>query len=445
MKLLGVGDIHLGRTPSRLPDTLPVSARELGPASAWKCTVDFALEEEVDAVLLAGDVVEQEDDFFEAYGDLRRGVERLTEAGVRVLAVSGNHDGQVLPRLADAVPDLRLVGRDGRWEQVDIEGRNGGRAHVLGWSFPEREVTESPLAAPGSPLASASASASRTGPLIGLLHCDRDAPPGSRYAPVSSSELERAPVDAWLLGHIHKPDELDAPRPSGYLGSLTGLDPGEPGPHGPWIFDWIGGELVATHMPLAPLRWEEVEVDVSELESVIDLDGLITDALDDLHARIVDLLPPLRPRAVGCRLRFIGRNASGGDIARAVAAADPRRLQHSPDHIYYFVHDWRMEVLPEIDLEKLARDADPPGLLARRVLALRSPDSEERRALIDGAREPLDTWSAKNPFRPLDIQPLSEGEIADLLERAALRALDALFAQRAEEQQQPARRGRSRP
>jgi hypothetical protein len=46
----------------------------------------------VDAVLLAGDVVEQEDDFHEAYPDLRRGVERLTGAGIRVLGAGGAWD-----------------------------------------------------------------------------------------------------------------------------------------------------------------------------------------------------------------------------------------------------------------------------------------------------------------------------------------------------------------
>ena len=71
MRILAVGDIHLGRTPSRLPPDL--SARELGPSEAWRRTVEAALEEEVAAVLLAGDVVDRDDDFFEAYRVLEGG------------------------------------------------------------------------------------------------------------------------------------------------------------------------------------------------------------------------------------------------------------------------------------------------------------------------------------------------------------------------------------
>ena len=266
MKILCVGDIHLGRQPSRLPARLLEypGARALGPTGAWDRTVDFAAKARVDAVLLAGDVVDQEDDFYEAYGDLRKGVETLSAAGISVLAVAGNHDGVVLPRLADALPPIaetasrfRLLGRDGGWEVADLKDRDGALVtRVVGWSFPASHVRSSPLAQ-GVPT-------SREGAtwLIGLLHCDRDAL-GSSYAPVRTSELVEASTDAWLLGHIHKPDPLSLPRPIGYLGSLTGLDPGETGPHGPWVLELTPSTVSISQRPLAPKRWEEVQVDVT--------------------------------------------------------------------------------------------------------------------------------------------------------------------------------------
>jgi hypothetical protein len=69
MRLLAVGDIHLGVRPSRLPEELQELARSLGPAEAWRRTVEVAVERHVDAVLLAGDVVDRDDDFFEAIGN----------------------------------------------------------------------------------------------------------------------------------------------------------------------------------------------------------------------------------------------------------------------------------------------------------------------------------------------------------------------------------------
>src|SRR6056297_1343596 len=228
MKLLAVGDMHLGRIPVSLPDALTGHARQLGPEVAWSRSVDAAIAHGVEAVLLAGDVVDRERDFFAGYDPLRAGIERLLADGIRVLAVAGNHDTHVLPRLADHVDGLELVGRGGRWESVALS-----IGSVVGWSFPSRRVTRSPLndwSEPDGPR-----------PRIGLLHCDRDQS-DSVHAPVSSAELERAGLDAWLLGHIHKPDLADpagdnAARPSGYLGSISALRASETGVRGPWLLD----------------------------------------------------------------------------------------------------------------------------------------------------------------------------------------------------------------
>ena len=192
MKILAVGDMHLGRTPSRLPPQL--HARELGPAEAWRRTVTAALDHGVKAVLLAGDVVDRDDDFFEAYKALENGVRRLSDAGIDVIGVAGNHDVKVLPRLARHIPQFRLLGEGGTWESCRIE--QGADAVTLwGWSFPQARVLTSPLE--GSSLNPA------PGINLGLLHCDRDAGADSPYAPITRQELERAGLDGWLLGHIH--------------------------------------------------------------------------------------------------------------------------------------------------------------------------------------------------------------------------------------------------
>ena len=115
-----------------------------------------------------------------------------------------------------------LLGKGGTWEAATLEG-DGEKVTLWGWSFPAQQGTRSPLSDAGFPRG--------PGPNLGLLHCDRDQA-GSPYAPVMSRELEAAGLDGWLLGHIHVPDALTAPSPSGYLGSVTGANPGEAGAHG---------------------------------------------------------------------------------------------------------------------------------------------------------------------------------------------------------------------
>lgn len=422
MKLLCIGDIHLGRRPSRLPQEVldRLGGTVPGPAAAWRRAVEYAVAQGVDAVLLAGDVVEQADDFYEAYADLQAGVQRLAGAGIRVLAVAGNHDVEVLPRLAEAVDGVRLLGAGGRWEAQTIEGADGTRARVVGWSFPAPQAPTSPLAGglpERDPL-----------PTLGLLHCDRDQT-GSRHAPVRSAELAAAPVDAWLLGHIHRPDALEGPRPSGYLGSLTGLDPGEPGVHGPWLLEVAAdGGLAIGQAALAPLRWEVLTVPVDGLEQAADVHRRVTEAVAALHAEVAQAARP--PAAVGCRLRFEGRTQLRAELERTLHQDDPRHAPLERDGVVYFVHDWRLQTLPAIDLEELARGTDPVGLLAARLLLLRGPDCAARRALIEGAQRELAAVAEGPPCNTLGETPPGAERTAEVLEAAALKALDDLLAQR---------------
>lgn len=440
MRLLCIGDVHLGRQPSRLPAELPASLRggRLGPGEAWRRAVRYAIEQEVDGVLLAGDVVEDEQDFYEAYADLKKGVENLTGADIPVVGVAGNHDVEVLPRLADAVPGFRLLGRGGQWGGVELTGTGGDQVRVVGWSFPEKTVRASPLAA-GLP-AGGEEERTRTGrPTVGLLHCDCDQQ-GSPYAPVTSSELEGALVDAWILGHIHRPHLLSRPRRAVYLGSLTGLDPGETGARGPWVLEvFPDRDPLLEQTPLAPLRWEEVQVSVEGLESPEEVDTRVVRALQEVHERVGKGAYP--PEAVGCRLRLVGRTPFRNELERrfqadrAEQAVDPRNRPQQFGSVWYFVHDVHVGALPAIDLEELAAGGeDPVSLLARRIVLLRAGGSEERRALIAEGRRRLVSVQERAPYsrlqNPGEAPDLEDTEVAEVLEAAGLHALDRLLAQR---------------
>jgi len=420
VRLLCAADIHLGRRPSRLPVPLAERARDLGPAGAWRRMVDEALDLAVDAVLLAGDVVDSDDDFFEAYADLREGVERLRQAQIPVFAVAGNHDVQVLPRLAEAVPEgFTLLGQGGRWEARTVPHDDGARVRILGWSFPESHPTLDPLASLAHDRAS--------GVTIGLLHCDRDQT-GSTYAPVRSADLAAAPVDAWLLGHVHKPDIAPGPRPMGYLGSLVGTDPGEPGAHGAWLLEVApDGRIDISLLPLAPLRWETLELRLDDLADAGDVLPGIASALDTLPAR----LDGARPEAIGCRLRLAGRTPHRRAIGELLSKDEPRGIHVVLEGgVRAFVHAWTLEAQPAYDLAALAGGSDPVGLLARKLLTIRGQgDPDERRTLLRSARERLVGVVGERYLKTAHLEAPDTEAVAHLLESAALEALDALLAQ----------------
>lgn len=443
MKLLSLADLHLGRTAARLHPELRPQAHELGPAAAWRRATQFALREGVDAVLLAGDLVHGDGDYFEAYSELYGGVRTLLNDGVNVVCVAGNHDVDVLPRLTRELSGVTLLGAGGRWEARCVPSRCGAHAvRVVGWSFPERRVTRSPLEGAdlsAALLAAAPPHGASVAATFGLLHADVGGT-GGPYAPVKASELAEAPVDAWLLGHVHAPSfapsNAGGPAFSGYLGSTTATHPGELGPLGGWLITVnagkrSGGEpLRARHAPFAPLRWERLEVDITELMEPGEVSGAVVRAVTDLSDRLVN--EGANPLAVGCRLELTGRSSIRGEIAKELAKTDLLTTTLDLGDTQFFFDSWSVTAQPRADLRALARTSDPAGLLAQRILALQEPGSETGERLIAAARRAVASARSRREFAGLPEELTSDAELRDRLTEVALKAMDELLAQRAD-------------
>jgi DNA repair exonuclease SbcCD nuclease subunit len=429
-ELLCVGDVHLGRRPGRVPADLEAQGldpRALAPRAAFEAVVEEALERRVCAVLFAGDVVDAEVHFLEAYSVLERGVRRLEQAGIEAIAVAGNHDVRALPRLADEVAGFRLLGRGGRWEEHLLQGHDGAPlARVVGWSFPRARVPESPLG--GLPALGLAPRADV--PTLGLLHCDLDHS-GGPYAPVARGELEAVrAVDAWLLGHVHAPshDALAAPRPIGYLGSLCGLDPGETGVHGPWSLALEGGRgLRLEQLALAPLAWAALDVPVDGLAGAEGLEPALTGALREFAESEGGRFGAAR--ALGCRLRLVGRSRAHRDLALRAAGLELERLSLERAGRVFFVDKLVDAARAALDLDELAAGGDPPGLLARKLQALERDDPEGRRQ-VRAAREHLQTLVGRPPWVALEGGALDDEVVRAHLVRAGEQALEGLLAQR---------------
>lgn len=420
LKLLAVGDIHLGRRPTRLPDELLRDAAALSPAAAWRRLVDRAIAETVDVVALAGDVVEREDDFFEAYRELKQGVDRLVAAGISVLGVAGNHDVQVLPQLADQLDGFQLLGRGGQWQQWSHPAQ-GETLTLHGWSFRQARETVSPL--------DSFPRQRGDGVNLGLLHCDRDQS-GSYHAPVTSAALNAAGMDGWLLGHIHAPDALSCSQLSGYLGCVSGMDPGEPGDHGPWLISIEHNRVSeVSQWVLAPLRWERISLDISALTDPDQARDILLNQLREYDQQLANVTQP--PDAVAIRLTLTGRSELGADTeALFKKERDSIRVDGEATGAHYYIERVLSDTRPTIPLQQLAQRSDPPGLLARRLLSLDQPETDMARRLIAQGRERLGTVSGESRWQSLAPPLLHDDEVIDWLRRAGTRMLDALLAQK---------------
>ena len=432
--ILAIGDVHLGTACSGVPDeisTWGLDPRELSPAAALKLSVDFAITQKLDAVLFAGDVVESTNSRFEAIVPLEEAIRKLLAVGIQVMAVAGNHDVEALPRLAALIDGFVLLGAGGRWEARAITKNHTPIAEVIGWSFGERFVRQSPVAqllaapleTPSSPI-----------PRIGLLHADLDAS-GGYYAPIKQAELDNTGFDAWLLGHIHKPSlNPSAPagvRPSGYLGSLIGLDASETGPHGPWVIQISNsGELKLRQVPLAPLRWDYVSVSVDGLENVEDVpDRLLLEA-ENFVRQLSET--GFSPRALGLRVHLTGSSPHYAEIVQRIASGEWNALGRVVGDTVVFFNKIIDSMELRLDLTEIAKGDDPAALMAQRLLVLQR-DDDKSRALLEKARAELsnvareDIWSPVRDHRNA-TDPLSNDAVRDVLVRSGKAALNAMLS-----------------
>lgn len=424
LTILYTGDLHLGRHPSRIPAEL--DGRSFSPRSIWRKAVRAAIDRDVDVVAITGDVVDRENRYFEAYGAFEAGVTRLDEAEIPTVAVAGNHDYDVLPRMVDDLDLDRLVllGEGGTWGRWTLERNGEPLAHFDGWSFPSRHVLASPLEGYTTNEVSE--------PVVGLLHADLDAP-RSQYAPVRTNELLNTRVDAWLLGHIHRPGvRVDANPLVSYPGSPQPLDPGERNAHGPWLLtlDATAG-IEAEQLPLATVRYDRLEVEVSQADDPKDVPPLVSARLDehvraDVDTAALELLL--------ARIRLTGRTTAHADVVERRTEIE-RQLAFTKDELPVHVETLEVDTRPAADFEELTDGDSPVAYVASLLSTLETDGVGEYDDLVEDTLDAMQEAHAASAYNLLRREgTVTEPDEADA--RAALTAQARLLLETLLEQKE---------
>ncbi|MFW5754542.1 MAG: metallophosphoesterase family protein [Marinilabiliaceae bacterium] len=362
VKIIATGDIHIGKKSSGISGDSEV----LSAKYTWNRIVETAINEKADAVALTGDVVDQDNRFFEAVGPLQAGFHKLNEAGIRVLIVAGNHDYDVLRQVADAdkYDNLRILGTNDQWQEITLP-LNGQSVRFVGWSFTSRFVHTDPLA-------KLSVQGSES-PTIGLLHAELDTPESS-YAPVKSDNLRHHPVDAWILGHIHKPETIRHDNPFiAYPGSPHALNPKEQGVHGPLLITIESKNNIRVEtISLSPVRYETLNIDISEAEDEAGFRKLVLGETERFREVIQSDAENLRFLVLD--LIISGEHAAPDKVE--AWATGIREDYQTGDEFQTSVRKVEFDIRPSVEnMEKLATESSPAGLLAQTIVAIENGDS----------------------------------------------------------------------
>ena len=418
VEVLCTADIHIGRRPSRLPDRFDPA--ELSPREVWADLAAEAVSQGVDAVVVAGDLVDSENRYAEAFGAVESVATTLSEADIPLLVVGGNHDADVLPDLADAIDHLQLLGRGGTWERVSITSADGdSHLHIDGWSFPGMYHHESPLA---------TYDLSDNGvPQLGVVHADLSEE--DRYAPVDMDELVTSGHAAWVLGHLHVPGTRHDNPPVLYPGSLQPLDPSETGSHGAWLLS-VGSDGTVDTEPLssATLHYEEVVVSTTPEQDFHDI-------VDAAHEQLRDVVTECGTETdlLAVNLVIEGRTDAHTDLRSRSGELEQIELTDGGTTIR--VIDVDINTSPSIDLAERADDDDPIGYLAGLLRALDDNEPlDPYRDVIEAAHASVRETHESNAYRELKSHDESytrptEAETMAVLRQQARQLVDAFVEQ----------------
>ncbi len=424
MRILCTADIHIGRRSTKIPSDL--EGKQFSAANMWNFIVDRAIKNKVDVLLLAGDIVDHENRYYEAFGPLESGLKLLAENNIHTVAIAGNHDYDVLFRLESYVGTefYHLLGKGGEWEQHSISNNEKGPLNIIGWSFPSEHVKINPLL-------SLESDAINPVPTIGLLHADVDQVQ-SNYAPVQRRELMQVPVVLWVVGHTHIPNLLqEAGLPSILIpGSPQALDPGEIGTHGPWLLELCNQKIVKIEkVPLSNVRYQNLTIDLTDVVNREDWDWKCTESIRNFIEQHHTEFGPLE--LLLFRIQLTGRTQLYAQLFElSQRMQEDLSLEHSG--IPVRIEKIENQTRPTLNLDELSRSNDPPGILARMIIDLESTNPTQFVNLIHNAHERIEQVFRNNAFSDIAMQEdyPSKSLARQMLINEGYLLLESLLAQR---------------
>lgn len=297
MKFIHTADIHLDsplRGLSSYPDA-PSDRLRTATRDAFHNLVSSAIEEQVDFMVIAGDVYDGDWKDFNTGLFFVRQMGRLRQAGIPVYLLYGNHDAESEMTRGLELPDNVHVFSSRKAETFRIDGK---KVALHGRSFKVAATTENLLPSYPEPVA---------GWLnLGVLHTALEGnSEHAKYAPCSIGELQAKGYQYWALGHVHEHWILRGDTTIAYPGNLQGRHIREQGARGALLVTAEDGEITEVdRLEVDVLRWHALEIDISGVADRRSAVRLVGQAME----RMLESTEGDLPLAV--RVVFTGRSAA---------------------------------------------------------------------------------------------------------------------------------------
>lgn len=216
-RLVALGDAHLGRTHlAHLRDEQGRNVREEDFLRSFSWAIEEIVRQEPDGFLWLGDVFDHARPTYRTFAHVLAGLQRLSDHGLRGVAISGNHDtprirgtGSPYDALERVFPNVAFA-----WRMEAVTSELAGVAvHAVPQTLSVDDLREQLAVASGSVRADATN--------LLLAHVALTSLPARTYRDINELEVEEAAFgkvfDQVLLGHYHAHQRVS--RRTWYVGS----------------------------------------------------------------------------------------------------------------------------------------------------------------------------------------------------------------------------------
>lgn len=420
IKILATADLHIGKTSSGAENQKSASTR-----NTWGKIIEWALNNNVDAVVIPGDIVDRDNKFVEGMGALMDGLNKLQVNNIHTIITAGNHDFESLPDIMKNFDNeyIHFLGAAGKWETKLITIKNQ-EIQFVGWSFPRSHYSSNPL----EDFPKSEIEIDKTA--IGLLHGDYNLNlKESIYAPIDLNSLSQKNIDIWVLGHIHKPGILNDTNPAVlYPGSPQALSAKEQGKHGFQIIEIDNSRArIGDFIPISSVYYKAIKIDITDCENLNDVNTVIFNKLRD-YANNIDEYPGLAEIIFDAEL--VGTYHDLNEL-RTLNSDSFRESFGIDTKVRKFVFNAQAKIE---DLERLSQELTATGMLAKAILDLRNGRSNRLlESVRDKVMQKMDDFEGNTVFMRIreDIRPKKD-DINQFLEEELNRLLSEIYNQKVE-------------